>query len=126
MAGTAVKALGRVTDESGSAAEVRDLVDRCVRGDQAAWKRLFRRYWPTCHGVAERVLSNEYASYAPDVAQEVFLAVFRRLGTWQGGSEQSFSAWIRKIARRRAQNFRKLLRRWSPQITENGVSSKYP
>jgi RNA polymerase sigma factor (sigma-70 family) len=89
------------------AGDARALVDRCLAGDDAAWHRLADQYWPICRAIAARILGKENASYAPDVAQDTFVVLLLRLNTWRSQSDESFRAWIGKLACSRALNFRR-------------------
>jgi RNA polymerase sigma factor (sigma-70 family) len=91
--------------------DARGLVQRCLAGDQGAWSWLAQRYWPVSHRVAERVLGQAHSSYAPDVAQEVFVVLLEKLSMWGGTGHASLGAWITSITRRRALNYRRSLRR---------------
>ena len=93
--------------------DARQLVDRCLQGDDRAWQCLARRYWPLSRNAAARVLGSEYASYAPDVAQDVFVTLLMKLKTWKGNTHSSLGAWIACLTRRRALSFLRVLRRWN-------------
>jgi RNA polymerase sigma-70 factor (ECF subfamily) len=54
----------------------RDLVERIARGDEEAFRALFRRYAPTALGLARRVVRQSFL--AEEIVQEAFLAVWRR------------------------------------------------
>jgi RNA polymerase sigma factor (sigma-70 family) len=90
----------------------RELVRRCLEGDDAAWERFAHRYWPFCHRVARSVLGRRHASYAPDVTQEVFVVLPVKLRTLQRCSDHSLAAWLATFTRRRALNLLRTLRRW--------------
>jgi RNA polymerase sigma factor (sigma-70 family) len=90
----------------------RTMIDRCLAGDDAAWQWLAAQYWPVCRAIAARILGRENASYAPDVAQDTFVVVLLKLNSWRGQSDESFGAWISKLAWSRALNFRKAQRYW--------------
>ncbi|MBK6313273.1 MAG: sigma-70 family RNA polymerase sigma factor [Blastocatellia bacterium] len=67
---------------------------RARRGDLEAFDLIIRRSERRVVSVAWRILGNE--DDARDVAQEIFLRVFRYLGTYRPG--ESFSAWLYRIA----------------------------
>jgi len=70
------------------------LVRRSLHGDRSAFAELVERYkGPICN-LAYRMLGHRQD--AEDVAQEVFLHVFRALG--QFDFDQRFSPWIYRIA----------------------------
>jgi RNA polymerase sigma-70 factor (ECF subfamily) len=80
------------------------LLDRCRRGEQAAWRELFERYagsvyrWSRFFGFG--------AAGAEEVTQEVFVTAFRRIGAC--GSERQIPPWLFQITRRKAANARRL------------------
>ncbi len=94
-------------------ADARQLVDCCLEGDERAWQCLAGRYWPLSRKAAARVLGTEFASYAPDVAQDAFVALLTKLKMWKGNTHGSLVAWITCLTRRRALNFLRVLRRWN-------------
>lgn len=57
-----------------------ELVRRCLRGEPAAMRELVDRFQPDVFGLCTRLLRHTHD--AEDVAQEVFLRVFRSLGRW--------------------------------------------
>jgi RNA polymerase sigma factor (sigma-70 family) len=57
-----------------------DLVRRCLHGDPAAMRELVERFQSDVYSLCARLLNNTHD--AEDVAQEVFLRVFRSLGKW--------------------------------------------
>lgn len=81
---------GETADES------RELVRRAQRGDLEAVAALYDRY-------AERVFRYCYTGLgdpqaAEDATSEVFLGVLKNLRTFQWRGEQSFEAWLFRIA----------------------------
>lgn len=56
------------------------LVRRCLAGDSSAERELVERFQPDVHGLCVRLLG--HCQDAEDVAQEVFLRVFRSLRRW--------------------------------------------
>jgi RNA polymerase sigma-70 factor (ECF subfamily) len=81
----------------GSEPEVRQpeaqLVERLRAGDEAAFEALVRTYGGRLLAVARRYLPNEHD--ARDVLQEAFLAAFRSIGSFAGGSK--LSTWLHRI-----------------------------
>lgn len=69
-----------------------ELAAAARRGDRAAFNRLVGRYQGLAYNVAYRVLHDGDA--AADATQEAFLAAFRRLDQYRGGS---FKAWLIRI-----------------------------
>ena len=56
------------------------LVRRCLTGEGAAARELVDRFQAEVYGLCHRLL--HHSQDAEDVTQEVFLRVFRSLGTW--------------------------------------------
>jgi len=71
----------------------REMVERARAGDLDAFDRLIRRYQDQVFSVAFRLLGNE--DDAADVTQDVFLACFRHLKNFRGGSK--VSTWLHRI-----------------------------
>src|SRR5262245_1190881 len=72
----------------------RELVERCRRGDDAAFQDLVERYKNLVFGLIARTIQDR--SRAEDVAQDVFLRVHRGLPYFRG--EARLSTWIYRIA----------------------------
>ena len=70
------------------------LVARCLAGDRAAERDLFRREKGRVHGTLYRVLGSNRDM--DDLIQETFLEVFRSLKGFRG--EAKLSTWIDRIA----------------------------
>jgi RNA polymerase sigma-70 factor (ECF subfamily) len=71
-----------------------EIVARCRRGDASAMRELVERFQGDVFGVCRRVL--RHAQDSEDVAQEVFLRVFRSLHRWDG--HRPLKPWILAIA----------------------------
>ena len=70
------------------------LVARSQRGDVDAFNQLVLRYQQAVFTVVMRMLGDR--DIAADVTQETFLAAFRAMPSFRGGS--SFRAWLMRIA----------------------------
>src|SRR5436309_1015872 len=70
------------------------LIVRSQRGDVNAFNQLVLQYQQTVYGVVFRMLGNP--DVAADVTQDAFIAAFRSISTYRGGS--SFRAWLLRIA----------------------------
>jgi RNA polymerase sigma-70 factor (ECF subfamily) len=70
--------------------EDRSLVDRCVAGDRAAQRELFRRESRRVHATLYRILGTNVSM--DDLVQDVFIEVFKSLASFRG--ESSLSTWI--------------------------------
>jgi RNA polymerase sigma-70 factor (ECF subfamily) len=83
----------------GAGDEVSELLGRVARGDSAAFARLYDALSGSVHGLARRVVRDP--ERAEDVAQEVFLEVWRKAPTYEP-SKGTAKTWILTIAHRRA------------------------
>lgn len=72
------------------------LVERCLKGDEAAWEDLVKIHTRRVYGICYRFTGSD--AEAQDLAQEVFLRVFRSLGTFRAG-EGSFVVWLTRLSR---------------------------
>lgn len=73
-----------------------ELIGRCARGDELAFAELVERHKVMVFNIAIRMLRDHSA--AEDLAQEVFLRVYRNLSAFRG--EAKLSTWIYQIAYR--------------------------
>ena len=72
------------------------LVQRCLGGDDAAWEDLVRTHTRRVYGLCYRFTGKD--SDAQDLAQEVFMRVFRSLKSFRSG-EGSFVVWLSRLTR---------------------------
>src|SRR5216684_4189701 len=70
------------------------LIARSQRGDVNAFNELILHYQQTTYGVVYRMIGD--ADVAADVTQDAFIAAFRGIQSFRGGS--SFRAWLLRIA----------------------------
>jgi RNA polymerase sigma-70 factor (ECF subfamily) len=82
------------------------LVERLVARDERAFNALVRAYERRVFSLALRMIGNR--AEAEDLAQEVFVQVFKAIGTFRG--ESKLSTWIFRIAINLAKNRGKYLR----------------
>lgn len=75
-------------------------VQRAILGDERALRSLWTRYSPYVDAVVRRLVSDPDA--AADVAQEVWIQIFKALPTWR--RESAFSTWAHRIAVNRTLN----------------------
>jgi RNA polymerase sigma-70 factor (ECF subfamily) len=92
-----------VTPEHEAALEDERLLAGLQMGDDQAYERLIQRFQSPVYNLAWRLLNNP--SDASDVVQEVFLKVFRSVGTFRGDS--ALRTWIYRIAVNEAHNRRR-------------------
>ena len=64
------------------------------QGDAAAFERLYRLHSRRVYALCLRMVSNP--AEAEDLAQEAFLQLFRKIGTFRG--ESAFSTWLHRMA----------------------------
>jgi RNA polymerase sigma-70 factor (ECF subfamily) len=83
------------------------LVRRAVEGDERAMRLLWARHAPHVDAVVRRLVSDP--DTAADVAQEVWIQIFRALPSWRGDSQ--FGTWIHRIAVNRTLNALRRVRR---------------
>ena len=72
-----------------------ELIVRVAQGDPAAIQALVARKLPRMLALARRMLGD--ASEAEDVAQEVFVRVWRQAPTWRPGTAR-FDTWMHRVA----------------------------
>jgi RNA polymerase sigma-70 factor, ECF subfamily len=70
------------------------LIERVRRGDSDAFAQLYDHHAALVYGIARRILGNP--AQAEDVAQSVFLQVWSRPASFQGGN---FAGWLATVAR---------------------------
>ena len=92
---------------AGPAAVERGLVEMCRRGDAEAFARLVSLHESMVYNLSARLLGD--AEEAKDLAQDVFLQVYRTLGGFQGRS--SLKTWIYRIVVNQARNRQRWWRR---------------
>ena len=83
----------------GAGDDVSELLGRVSRGDTEAFARLYDVLSGSVHGLARRVVRDP--ERAEDVAQEVFLEVWRKAPAYEP-SKGTAKTWILTIAHRRA------------------------
>lgn len=72
------------------------LVERCLGGEDAAWEDLVKVHTRRVYSICYRFTGSD--SEAQDLAQEVFLRVFRSLKSFRSG-EGSFQVWLTRLTR---------------------------
>lgn len=88
-------------------ADEADLVRRCAAGDQSACAELVTAHERMVYQLAYHLLGTR--EEALDLSQEVFLRVFRTMGTFRGQS--SLRTWIYRICINQARNRQRWWRR---------------
>ena len=77
------------------------LVDRCLTGEPAATRELFRRHRGRVHACLYRVLGGNREM--DDLLQEAFIQVFQSLRGWR--AEASLATWIDRVSVRIAYRY---------------------
>lgn len=72
-----------------------ELVQRVGAGDKRAAAELLRRHLPRMVGLGRRMLGD--LAEAEDIAQEVFLRVWKHASAWKPGQAQ-FRTWMHRVA----------------------------
>jgi len=94
-----------LTSEQQAALEDQRLISGLQVGDEQAYERLIQRFQAPVFNLAWRLLNDP--ADAGDVVQEVFLKVFRSVGSFRGDS--SLRTWVYRIAVNESHNRRRWL-----------------
>lgn len=81
-----------------------DLLERCRRGDAAAWDRFFDQHYDAVGRFVFQLSPDFTQEDVADVCQEAFLAAIRNLKSFQGGCR--LQTWLFTIALNKARDFR--------------------
>lgn len=91
---------GRVSTEGWGTAQRLNLeshlVDQCLAGEQGAWEELIKTYSRRVYAICYRFTNSDNESQ--DLTQEVFLRVFKSLGSFRAG-EGCFAVWLTRLTR---------------------------
>jgi RNA polymerase sigma-70 factor, ECF subfamily len=79
------------TDDGLSEAEA---IERAKQGDAEAFRALYDRHKRRVYSLCLRMTAN--TAEAEDLAQEAFLQLFRKIGTFRG--ESAFSTWLHRLS----------------------------
>ena len=91
------------------------LVRRAISGDEGALRALWTRHAPHIDMVVRRLVGGD-PDVAADIAQEVWIQIFRALPSYRGDSQ--FSTWAHRIAVNRTLNALRKTRRLATIETE--------
>ena len=86
----------------------RELVQRAQTGNEDAFGTLMRSHYEPVFRLVNSILRDEHS--ARDVCQEIWLTVWKNLGSFRG--EAKFSTWVHPIATRRAIDHLRGRKRW--------------
>lgn len=70
-----------------------DLAQASSQGDMAAFETLYERHHRRVYSLCLRMVAN--STEAEDLAQEVFIQLFRKLGSFRG--ESAFTTWLHRL-----------------------------
>lgn len=84
------------------------LIQRAVAGDERALRQLWSQHAPHIDAVVRRLVGGDH-DQAADIAQEVWIQIFRALPTYRGDSQ--FATWAHRIAVNRTLNALRSIRR---------------
>jgi RNA polymerase sigma-70 factor (ECF subfamily) len=71
-----------------------DAIRLAQQGDESAFEHLYRMHGRRVYSLCLRMVGN--TAEAEDLAQEAFLQLFRKIGTFRG--ESAFSTWLHRLA----------------------------
>jgi RNA polymerase sigma-70 factor (ECF subfamily) len=74
---------------------IETLIQRCLQGDQTAWDAIVRLYRRKIFNVAYTFVGKH--EEAEDLAQEIFLKIFKSLGTFD--RRANFQTWLVSVSR---------------------------
>ncbi len=75
---------------------VAQLVRRCASGDSVAWEEIVQRFHRRIYNICYRFAGS--ADDAQDLTQEVFIKVYRTVGSFDG-EKASFGTWVTTVTR---------------------------
>jgi len=82
-----------LTDPKQSKITEAEAIERAKQGDEAAFEVLYNLHKRRVYSLCLRMVSNP--AQAEDLAQEAFLQLFRKVGTFRG--ESAFSTWLHRM-----------------------------
>ena len=98
----------------------RNLVERCIGGDQEAWKQLVTRYQRLIYSIALRICRDPEA--AADILQQVCLELYQRLDEVRNVA--SLPSWVGTVTRRKSFDHMKALKPVESLVEEVQVDSQ--
>jgi RNA polymerase sigma-70 factor (ECF subfamily) len=69
------------------------LIERCIRGERKAWKKLYELHAPTMMSICQRYVRSRET--ARDLLQDGFVKLFAKIHAYSGTG--SFNGWMRQI-----------------------------
>ena len=103
---------------------VADLVGRCRKGDEAAWRELVTLHTRRVFGIAYRFVGR--VDEAEDLTQDIFVKVFQNLDRYRE-SDGAFGTWVGTVARNHAiDNYRRRREERSRRLEDPEVLDVIP
>ena len=103
---------------------VSDLVGRCRKGDEAAWRELVTLHTRRVFGIAYRFVGR--VDEAEDLTQDIFVKVFQSLDRYRE-SDGPFGTWVGTVARNHAiDNYRRRREERSRRLEDPEVLDVLP
>jgi len=102
-----------VTDTN--AVDESELISAVQHGDLTAYRRLYEIHVGMVYGLASRLLKDRSA--AEDVTQEVFVKVWKDIGSFRG--ESKFSTWLHRVCSLTAITYLRRQRGWLKRVITN-------
>jgi RNA polymerase sigma factor (sigma-70 family) len=91
-----------------------DLIERCIKGDEAAWKDLVKRYQRLVYSVAHVICRQ--SDDVSDVFQQVWLDLYQSLSDLR--NVEALPAWLITVTKRRSYAMRQSQRNYSEPLDE--------
>ena len=101
-------------DSARPADDERLLIARAATGDRGAARVLYDTHAPRVHRLTYRLCGDP--DLAADLTQDVFVQLFRQLGTFRG--ESSFTTWLHRVAVTTALNSMRKVKRFRERETD--------
>jgi RNA polymerase sigma-70 factor (ECF subfamily) len=115
MTPKATESTGTVTDSMEPMETDAAIVRRAIEGDERAMRLLWNQHAPHVDAVVRRLAGDP--DLAEDIAQEVWIQIFRALPSWRGDAK--FSTWIHRVAINRTLNALRRVKRLA--AAETGI-----
>ena len=95
--------------------DVDPLIERCLTGDQSAWQAIVALYWRRVFNIAYKFVGRH--DEAEDLAQDVFLKLFKSLQTFD--RRANFSTWLISVSRNLCIDHYRSMRREHEMVTHD-------
>src|SRR5438874_11334447 len=82
-------------DPAAASTDLETLIQRCLRGDQAAWELIVKQHWRKVFNVAYKFVGKH--DEAEDLTQDIFLKIFKSLDTFD--RRANFQTWLISVSR---------------------------